>query len=424
MYVMRGDSMRDIHELYKEYRVRCAVACPWVLEAFFFVETEDDIILKFIDFSKLQFTKSSDVLNITIPNFVTKIGTKLFVGISENLCVSWNNCRAQNISGLFASYMGKKITFTMSGNTDRVECLSRLCDGCTNLEQIELGGSALLNVTDVSGMFWDCRNLEKVNMCLGCSIADSSYMFCNCAKLKQVDLTEMGIQLWNCENTCSMFKNCVSLEKFVLDSHLGLWQCKDASMMFYNCPKIKELNLSNLLCTVGKSVGAELMFHNCGVEYLDVHKWDFCSIRDGIECLYECKSLKHLWVGNNLDVEFDKDRITAKIYIQYWDKYDENKFFIKPMRYTVTDKHSNIVGYCIPDDTDQYTGVPIDIFNKYFKEDLWWDERGDCTVAYLGDNGDKKELELADKLCQRYHAYIYREDGITKEEVLGYNAFV
>lgn len=420
--------MKDIHGLYKEYKVKYKVACPWMLEAFVFMETEDDIILKSIDFSKLQFTKSSDVLNITIPSFVTKLGDRLFMDISENLCVRWNDCRAQSISGMFASYGGKKLTLIMSGNADRVEYLSQLCDGCFNLERFELRGSSLSGVTDVSGMFWDCRSLEKINMCLGCSVVDSSCMFCNCAKLKQVDLEKMGIQIWSCENTCSMFKNCVSLEKVVLDSHLGIWKCKDASMMFYNCHKVKELNLSNLFCVVGTSVGAEMMFHNCGVEYLDVHKWDFWSMRDGLECLYECKLLKHVWVGNNLDMEFDTmkfdaDKLPTKVYIQYCDKYDVNKFLVKPMRYTITDKNQNIVGYCIPDDTDQYTGIPADIFNKYFKEDLWWKECGTCTVAYLGDDGNKEELELADKLCQKYHAYVYREDGLTKEEILSYNAF-
>lgn len=415
--------MRDIHELYKEYKVRYAVACPWVLEAFVFVETEDDIMLRSIDFSKLQFTKSSDVLNITIPSFVTTLGVGLFSGISENLCVRWNDCRAQSISGLFSGYMGKKLTFIMSGNADRVEYVSRLCDGCLNLEQFELRGSALPNVTDVSGMFWDCRSIEKINMSLSCSVVDANYMFCNCSKLKQVDLEKMSVKLWSCENTSNMFKNCVSLEEVNLDSHLGIWQCKDASMMFYNCPKIKELNLSNLFCVVGTSVGAEMMFHNCGVEYLDVHKWDFWSIRDGFECLYECKSLKHVWVNNNLDMEFDSVRLPAKVYIQYCDKYEANKFLVKPMRFTVTDNSGNIVGYSIPDDTDQYVGIPVDIFNKYFKEDLWWEERGDCVVAYLGDKGDEEELKLADNLCWKYHAYIYREDRLTREEILSYNAF-
>ena len=66
-------------------------------------------------------------------------------------------------------------------------------------------------ITDLSGMFYLCRNLVKVEGVIGKDIKSFRYMFNECSSLYDID----GLKDWNVSNGNDfsyMFSKCSSLE--------------------------------------------------------------------------------------------------------------------------------------------------------------------------------------------------------------------
>ena len=72
------------------------------------------------------------------------------------------------------------------------------------------------NVTNMNDMFYDCENLENINLSSfdTKNVDEMRCMFCDCKKLTYIDLSSFDFR--NVENMINMFLCCNNLKKIVI----------------------------------------------------------------------------------------------------------------------------------------------------------------------------------------------------------------
>lgn len=195
---------------------------------------------------------------------------------------------------------------------------------CYNLTTIEkIWKLKSDNVTNMQGMFYDCRNLTEIdvsNLHMQ-SVKDMSSMFMKCAKLKSLDfmgnpianVTDMNCAFRECSSLSSLmmtefdtrnvtnmwclFANCSNLSNLDLGSYFITTNVTDMSFMFQRCSK-----LDGVFNPVGfdtKNVtDMTQMFEGCsGLTRLDVSKFDTQNVKK-FKCMFmNCSGLKSLDVS-------------------------------------------------------------------------------------------------------------------------------
>lgn len=140
----------------------------------------------------------------------------------------------------------KNVIFEESFNTYTPTSLKDFFRDCTGLNEIT--GLKYLNtaeVTDMSFMFWNCKNLSSLDLTNfnTTKVENMSGMFSSCQKLSSLTLSE-SFNTANVTDMSNMFSYCNMLEKLNL-SNFNTTKVEDMSYMFYMCQKLTELNLSN-----------------------------------------------------------------------------------------------------------------------------------------------------------------------------------
>lgn len=94
-------------------------------------------------------------------------------------------------------------------------------------------------VTDMFAMFFNCKNLESIDLSSWntSNVIDMSHMFESCEKLKSLDLSMLNKS--NVEDATNMFYRCLSLEE--LD--LGDFNPSKVSDIFYECPNLEDIQV-------------------------------------------------------------------------------------------------------------------------------------------------------------------------------------
>lgn len=126
----------------------------------------------------------------------------------------------------------------------------------------------LSKVEDISGLFKDCINLDKINL----------KFFKNMPLIK---------------NMGSLFSNCKKLVKILNISSLDTKNVTNIDSMFYNCKKLKSLKKFNL-----KADGLESfsnIFYNCSAlkSLPDISQWDMSNAKTLKRMFSGCKNLKN-----------------------------------------------------------------------------------------------------------------------------------
>ena len=97
------------------------------------------------------------------------------------------------------------------------------------------------NITDLSGMFYLCRNLVKVEGVIGKDIKSFRYMFNECSSLHDID----GLKDWNVSNGNDfsyMFSGCTALENIDALNNLNVSNGNDFSFMFSGCSALENID--------------------------------------------------------------------------------------------------------------------------------------------------------------------------------------
>ena len=198
-------------------------------------------------------------------------------------------------SRMFYGYgNASSINFNSVFDTANVTDMSLMFRECRNLLTLDLGGFDTANVTDMSEMFHHCSNLTELNV--GgfdtANVTDMTEMFSNCSGLAELDIS--GWDTANVTSMCSMFSSCRM--SFLDVSGWNTSNVTDMSYMFFLSYTIEELDVSGWDTTNVTNMRA--LFAGCRyLTELDVSGWDTAKVTDMNGVFSDCELLTELDVG-------------------------------------------------------------------------------------------------------------------------------
>ena len=157
------------------------------------------------------------------------------------------------------------------------------------------------NIVNMSKMFYNCTNLEKItiqpsNSEKYISVNDFNLIFYNCHSLTSIKLQNISIHY--AKNMSYMFYNCKKLQYLTLDNikydSNSLVKQRTMKGMFQNCESITSLDLSQNFYTENVEIMWD-MFKGCiNLEYLNLSSFDTSQVTDMGAMFENCSSLTSL----------------------------------------------------------------------------------------------------------------------------------
>ena len=212
-------------------------------------------------------------------------------GVAESLVdngAPWNDIKGDiykvNITG--------NIAFDKNGIN-----LRGLFSGCERMTEIQgLEKMDTSQVTDMSGMFFGCRSLTKLDVSgLNTSqVTNMSYMFSGCNELIELDVR--GLDTRQVTDMSGMFFECRSLTKLDV-SGFDTSQVTDMGYMFEGCKGLKEVDVSGF--DTSQVADMSYMFWGNGsLTELDVSGFDTSQVTGMSYMFVGCELLKQIDMGN------------------------------------------------------------------------------------------------------------------------------
>lgn len=178
----------------------------------------------------------------------------------------------ENMRGAFFKCLKLKDLNFKSLNSKKVNDISYAFYK-TGFENIDLSNMDTKNVTNLSYLFGNCRELKSVNVSkLNTeNVINMSYMFLNCKSIKNLDVSSFNTQ--NVYNMLNIFAGMESLESIDV-SNFNTSNVNSFSYMFDRCKKIEELNLKSFDTSNANSF--DHMFSNMEkIKNLDISNFKF-----------------------------------------------------------------------------------------------------------------------------------------------------
>ena len=199
------------------------------------------------------------------------------------------------------------------------------------------------NVTDMSGMFYNCNSLESlpdISQWNTENVMNMSNLFYNCRILKSLpDISKWNTK--NLSNSSNIFYNCNSLESLPDISKWNVKNVIDMRYMFKECsslislPDISKWNIKNV-------TNISYMFYKCYslISLSDLSKWDTNNVIDMSGLFKECSSLISLpdisnWKTENVnDMSYMLSSCTTLVSLPDISKWNtKNVFNMRNMFY-------------------------------------------------------------------------------------------
>lgn len=175
--------------------------------------------------------------------------------------------------------------YTDDESSPKLEDASSMFAGCSNLEQT-FGESQLINATDISFIYQDCKSLKEGSIYLGSSLTNASYAFDGCTSLTDLDLyTAPGTTRLPVSNMSGMFRNCSSLRKFTPEYiyyelegetekiNTPIASPENTSEMFKGCSNIGSDNINLSFMNITDSCNTKSMFSDAASANRDGSAW-------------------------------------------------------------------------------------------------------------------------------------------------------
>ena len=191
----------------------------------------------------------------------------------------------------------KNVIFEESFNTYTPTSLKEFFRDCTGLNEIT--GLKYLNtaeVTDMSYMFWNCRNLSSLDLTNfnTAKVENMFGMFFDCENLSSLVISKFNTA--NVTDMSNMFYRCENLSSLDIPN-FNTAKVTDMSYMFYSCQKLTELNLSNF--NTANVTNMTSMFLNCKVlSSLNLSNFNTAKVTDMSSMFKYCKVLSSLDLSN------------------------------------------------------------------------------------------------------------------------------
>ena len=139
-------------------------------------------------------------------------------------------------------------------NTDKVEKMYSMFNGCASLRSLDLSHFKTARVREMQYMFSGCRSLTSLNLSSfnTARVTNMGYMFSDCSSLVSLDLSSFNTS--NVQKMDEMFFNCSALTTIYSNFE---WQCESADSMFADCIKLKGAVLYNMMKDGGDMANPE-----------------------------------------------------------------------------------------------------------------------------------------------------------------------
>ena len=218
---------------------------------------------------------------------------------------SFAGCTTLTSTAYWFYFLENLSTITGIGNlkTDNVTDMSGMFRECRGLTSLDVSKFKTDNVTKMGEMFNGCRGLTSLDVSKFKTdkVTSMSSMFSSCSSLKSLDVTNFKTD--NVTNMSSMFYGCSGLTSLDVSNFKtdNVW---DMNFMFAFCPGLTSLDVSNFKTDNVMFMGG--MFNSCsGLTSLDVSNFKTDKVTDMMFMFTECSSLKSLDVTN-----FKTDNVT------------------------------------------------------------------------------------------------------------------
>lgn len=158
---------------------------------------------------------------------------------------TFNTENVTNMYGMFESCKSLKSLNLSSFNTSKVTLMAYMFNNCESLTALDLSRFNTENVKDYEYMFHSCKSLTTLDLSSFNSkeILNTSIMFSGCFALKTLDLSSFDTS--KTTDMASMFGECYALETIYASSAFTTDNVTNDSYMFSNCRKLKNIDLSN-----------------------------------------------------------------------------------------------------------------------------------------------------------------------------------
>ena len=188
-------------------------------------------------------------------------------------------------------------------DTSEVTNMSAMFDNCRNLTRLDVSKFDTSNVTDMGSMFSFCNGLRSLDVSSfdTSQVTNMDSMFSECFYLRSLDLSKFDTS--KVTNMSGMFSGCSSLTSLDL-SKFDTSNAIDMSHMFYGCGSLTSLDLSKF--DTSNVIDMSSMFNSCtSLAGLDLRNFYTSNVIDMSAMFYSCSSLTSLDLRN-----FDTSKVT------------------------------------------------------------------------------------------------------------------
>jgi surface protein len=195
------------------------------------------------------------------------------------------------------------IYFPSSNGVIGVRKMTGMFFNCTLLKKVNLNSfsSSSNYYLDLSNLFSGCISLEEdLKISKAFYVYDIRGMFSDCISLKSINLGKFKTRENTFISLSKLFYNCKSLETISFSSDDPDFGVKDMDNMFYGCNALKEIDFSSWKGSSDHYINMSRLFYNS--KSLTTVGGDFNNlyISDAREMFYGCVSLKSLSFGPNM----------------------------------------------------------------------------------------------------------------------------
>ena len=208
----------------------------------------------------------------------------------------------ESTNGYFSSFTNlEEIVDLQKLDTTNVTDMTGMFYECKSLKKLDLSGFDTSKVTSMNVMFYECSGLQELNI----STFDTSkvtimcFMFACCSDLQEVDLSKFDTS--GVTNMSCMFNECSSLQELDV-SNFDTTNVTDMGFMFNDCNNLQKLDVSNFDTTNVTDMGC--MFAGCsGLQKLDLSSFNTANVTDMAYMFDMCYELKTIYASDYFVVD-------------------------------------------------------------------------------------------------------------------------
>ena len=244
-----------------------------------------------------MFTQCKSLTNLNISKFNTSKVTNMRYMFNEctNLVTlnisNFNTSNVSNMQAMFNKCNSLEEVDVSGFNTSATTSMSSMFAYCNNLKNIDTSNFDTSKVTTMRMMFFGCHGVTNlnVNSFKTSNVTDMYYLFGNCYALTQIDISNFDTT--NVTTTMGMFSNDKNLETIKFGKKFDTSKVTEISYMFYNCAKLKNLD-TRVLNTLNVKYMRAVFFGCSGLQVVDLSNFDTTNVIGMSKLIEGCTNLK------------------------------------------------------------------------------------------------------------------------------------